>query len=410
MLIEHKWKRTFFMIAFGQAISLIGSSAVQFALIWWLAEKTSSPIIMGISGIAAFLPMTFLSPFAGVAADRYNRKFICITSDMLMGIMAFLYAILLYFFNVPVWTVLVMLFIRGIGNTFQGPAIQSIIPQLVPSDQLIKVNGWTQLMNSGSFILGPVIGAVLYATVPMSVILISDVIGAIFASITLAVAKIPKLKLQQTTNDSFLLQFKEGITVYKQDKKLLMLVIAQSLCMLFYMPLSSFYPLMTSNYFKLSAIYGSIVETGFAVGMLIAAVIFSSGLKIKYKIRLSYIGLIGIGLTCTICGMVPPVFGGWIIFAIICSCMGAFGNVHTIPITAYMQETISPEKMGRAFSLLSLIGSLAMPLGLLVSSPIAEKIGVRSWFFVSGIGIILIVGVILFADKIGTKTNKTKNT
>ena len=52
-----------------------------------------------------------------------------------------------------------MLCVRGIDSTFQQPAIQSIIPQLVPKDQLVKTNGWMQLLNSGSFLLGPVIGA-----------------------------------------------------------------------------------------------------------------------------------------------------------------------------------------------------------------------------------------------------------
>ena len=163
-----RWKKSFFTIVLGQAVSLIGSSGVQFALIWWLAEQTSSPLIMGIAGIAAFLPMTLLSPFAGVAADRYSRKAICIASDMSAGILALIYAILLYFADLPVSSVLLVLFLRGIGGTFQQPAMQAIIPQLVPQDQLMKANGWIQLISSGSFILGPVVGALLYASVSMS--------------------------------------------------------------------------------------------------------------------------------------------------------------------------------------------------------------------------------------------------
>lgn len=392
---QNKWKKTFFTIAIGQAVSLIGSSAVQFALIWWLAEKTSSPMMMGLSGIVAFLPMTFLSPFAGVAADRYNRKVICILSDLSMGAMALIYAVLLFYMDLPVWTVLVVLCLRGIGGTFQQPAIQSIIPQLVPSDQLVRVNGWTQLMISGSFILGPVIGAAMYAAVPMSMILLTDVIGAVFASAALGIVKVPRLERENTEPTGFVLQFKEGIQVYREDKKLFMLVIAEALCMFFYAPLASFYPLMTSDFFKLSAIYGSIVEMGFAVGMMAAALLFGSVLKVKRKIGVSYIGLLGLGVTSMICGLVPPVFTGWVIFTVTCCFMGAFGNVHAIPMTAYMQETIAPEKMGRAFSLLALISSLAMPVGLLVGSPIAEKVGVHTWFLISGVGMLLIVLAII---------------
>lgn len=69
-----KWKSQFIVVALGQAISMLGSQGVQFALIWWLAEKTSSPLMLGISGIVAYLPMSLFSPIAGIAADRYNLK------------------------------------------------------------------------------------------------------------------------------------------------------------------------------------------------------------------------------------------------------------------------------------------------------------------------------------------------
>lgn len=96
-----KWKFQFMFVALGQAVSMLGSHGVQFALIWWLAEKTSSPLMLGISGFAAYLPMTLFSPLAGIAADRYNRKFISVFSDMGMGSAALIYAVLLYFLICP---------------------------------------------------------------------------------------------------------------------------------------------------------------------------------------------------------------------------------------------------------------------------------------------------------------------
>ena len=380
-----KWKFQFMIVALGQAVSMLGSHGVQFALIWWLAEKTSSPLMLGISGFAAYLPMTLFSPLAGIAADRYNRKFISVFSDMGMGSAALIYAVLLYFFDLPVWTVFVMLCVRGIGSTFQQPAIQSIIPQLVPKDQLVKTNGWMQLLNSGSFLLGPVIGASLYAIFPMPIVLMSDVAGAILASIALAVVRIPELEKTEQEEQHFIAEIKEGLQVFKEDKKLFYIVIAEALCMFFYAPLSSLYPLMTSDYFKLSAMYGSAVELSFAIGMMVSSLLFSSVLKINRKIRVSFMGLFGMGVISLLCGIIPPVYAGWFFFAGSCICLGASGNVHTIPLTAYMQETISPDKMGRAFSVLTLISSVTMPIGLLFSSPIAERVGVNVWFFISGL-------------------------
>ena len=298
---KNQWKKKFIMVALGQAVSLLGSHGVQFALIWWLAERTASPLMLGISGLAAYLPVTLFSPAAGIAADRFNRKWISIFSDLTMGAAALIYAALLLFFDLPVWTVLVMLCLRGIGSTFQQPAVQSMIPQLVPKDQLVKANGWIQLLNSGSFLLGPVIGASLYAVFPISVVLLSDVAGAILASAALAAVKIPKLKREKGEKQHFISEIKEGILVFGEDKKLLHIVTAQALCMFFYAPLSAFYPLMTSDYFNLSAMYGSAVELSFAAGMMAASLLFSGVWKAERKLRVSFMGLLGMGAASVLC-------------------------------------------------------------------------------------------------------------
>lgn len=390
VISSDKWKTKFMVIAIGQAISMLGSHGVQFALIWWLAEQTSSPLMLGIAGIVAYLPMSILSPAAGIMVDRYNRKLISIFSDMAMGVLALIYAILLFFFDLPVWTIFIMLCARGIGSTFQQPAIQSIMPQLVPKDQLVKINGWMQLLSSGSFLIGPVVGALLYAIFPMSVVLMSDVIGAIVASTALAVVKIPPLVKKEMEEQHIVRELKEGIQIFREDKNLFSIVVAEALCMFFYAPLSSFYPLMTSDYFELSAMYGSAVELSFAVGMIVSSLLFSSVLKVKRKIRVSFIGLYGMGVASAVCGIIPPGYVGWFLFALSCACLGAAGNVHMIPLNAYIQETVAPEKMGRAFSVLTLISSATMPVGLVFSSPLAEKLGVNIWFFISGISMIVL--------------------
>lgn len=83
----------------------------------------------------------------------------------------------------------------------------------------------------------------------------------------------------------FVTEIKEGLQVFREDKKLFYIVIAEALCMFFYAPLSSFYPLMTSDYFDLSAMYGSAVELSFAIGMIVSSLLFSSVLKVERKIR-----------------------------------------------------------------------------------------------------------------------------
>ena len=164
--MQQSWKRKFWIISIGQIASLIGSSAVQFALIWWIASETGSAIMMGLSGLVAFLPATLLSPLAGIVADRYHRKYICIFADLFIGVSAAIFSVLLWLFEMPVWTALIILFFRSIGNAFHQPAFQAMIPQFVPAEDLVKIGGWNQLIASGSFLLGPAIGAALYAAFP----------------------------------------------------------------------------------------------------------------------------------------------------------------------------------------------------------------------------------------------------
>lgn len=390
---ETAWQGKFFTIAIGQAVSLVGSSAVQFALIWWLASETESPMMMAMSGLVAFLPQIILGPFAGVWIDRLKRKYVVIAADLFMGMVALVFAGFLWKGHPPYWSACLILGVRSIGNVFHTPAIQSVIPQLVPADKLIKANGWSQFMQSGAFMLGPVLGAALYAAFPLPVVLLTDFLGALVASITVAVVKIPEPEHNHRQIPDFFGEMKDGAQIILKDEKLMRLLIAGTVSMVFFMPLSSYYPLMSSSYFNGNAWHGSVVEFAYAFGMMGVSIAFGSLGKVKNKMRMAFIGLAGIAATCFICGILPPTMWAWVIFAFVCALMGGFGSVYNIPCIAYMQETIPPEAQGRAFSLIGTLMSLSMPVGLLLSSPVAEHYGVPSWFLVSGIGTALAVAV-----------------
>lgn len=389
--MDSSWKRTFFTISLGQMASLIGSAAVQFALIWWIASETGSAVMMGLSGLAAFLPATLLGPVAGVVADRYHRKYICIAADLFIGCCAALFSVLLWLLELPVWSALVLLLLRSVGNAFHQPAFQAMIPQFVPAQELVKTGGWNQMVVSGSFLLGPAIGAALYAALPLPLLLLTDLLGAVIASGLLAAVQIAPLKQPpQPQKRRMLRELREGLEVFRADKALTLLVATAALCMVFYLPLSSFYPLMTSQYFQASAWHGSVVEIAYAAGMMVSALLFGSVVQVKRHLLVSYMGLLGVGLVSAVCGTLPPAGWAWFVFAALCGALGACGNLYGIPLVAYMQTTIPPQRMGRAFSLIGLVSSLSMPVGLAIGSPIAERVGVNVWFLYAGIGVTLL--------------------
>ncbi len=160
--------------------------------------------------------------------------------------------------------------------------------------------------------------------------------------------------------------------------------------MVFYSPLSVYYPLMTSDYFRADAWHASVVNFGYAGGMMLSASILSKIGYINIKFAVIHLALLGMGGASLLCGVLPAEMVWFWVFAALCALLGASSNLYNIPYIAYLQETIAPDRMGRAFSLIGSLGSATMPMGLLIAGPIAQSHGVSLWFLVSGIVIILV--------------------
>lgn len=264
---------------------------------------------------------------------------------------------------------------------------------LVPRDQLVRANGWSQFMQSGAFMLGPVLGAAMYAALPLPVILLSDLAGAVAASVTVAVVKIPDPPRAGQELPHFLREMRDGAAVFLRDRRLFTLTLCVCVGMIFYMPLSSFYPLMTSDHFQATAWHASLVELLYAAGMMLSAAGLGAVGTIKNKFSVIHLGLLGLAASTLLCGILPSDMVFFWPFAVFCAVMGASGNLYGIPFMAYMQESVPHEAQGRVFSLLGSMMSLAMPLGLLIAGPVAERFGVPLWFFLSGIVLFAVTGI-----------------
>lgn len=387
------WKRGFFTIMAGQTVSLIGSSAVQFALIWWLASETASPMLMAMAGMFAFLPQLFLGPFAGVWVDRLPRKAVIICADLFIGLAAAVFAACFFIGEPPYWAACLVLGVRAVGSVFHTPAIQAAVPMLVPSSELVRVNGWSQFMQSGAFMLGPVLGAAMVAALPMPVILLSDLLGAFAASGTVAVVRIPEIGHEKQRLPHFFQELKEGAAVFLADRRLCIVTACAFVAMIFFMPLSSFYPLMTSDHFKATAWHASLVELAYAAGMMLCAAGISAKGKLKNPFAVIHLGLLGLAASTLLCGILGEDMAFFWIFAVLCAIMGGCGNLYNVPYIAYMQETIPPNAQGRAFSLMGSLMSIAMPVGLIAAGPVAQKFGVAAWFFISGIALLVCTAI-----------------
>lgn len=390
------WRRPYYTILAGQAVSQVGSSAVQFALIWYLAQETASPAAMGLAGLAAFLPGALLSPAAGIVADRHNRKRVCIAADLAAGIMASAFALAMGAWGISVAAVIALLAARAAATSFQAPAMQAMVPQIVPAESLVEAGGMSQAISSASYVLGPVVGGLLFAALPLPVILVTDLVGALVAAITLGVVPVSDHRAEgERPKLHPVRELRDGLAVFLEDRVLTQVIVSFLVFMVFFMPLSSFYPLMTSNYFGLGAFEGSLVEMSWALGMLVAGIAVAKA-NIKDEVRASFMATAALGATCIASGLLPQSFGGWVAFAVLCGAMGATATCYDVPIVAYMQKSIAPEKLGRAFSAFQIVSMVSTPIGLAIASPVAEALGVNAWFGISGVAIALL-GVVMLA-------------
>ncbi len=384
-----KWKRDFFMIWTGQAISLITSAILQMTIIFYITEKTGSAMVLSIASLVGFLPYAVFGPVIGVLVDRYDRKKIMIGADLMIAAAGALLAIIGLYMELPVWMVMAVLFIRSIGTAFHSPALSAVTPLLVPEQQLTKCAGYSQSLQSISYILSPAAAAFLYSVWELNVIIAIDVLGAIIACIAMVLVHIPKLSVkQQSLNLNFLKEMKEGFVVLKGNKGLFVLLLIGTLYMFVYMPINVLYPLISMEYFNGTPINVSITEIAYASGMLAGGLILGQLGKFKKRITLITASIYMMGASLTISGLLPS--SGFVIFVICCVIMGLSVPFYSGVQTALFQEKIKPEYLGRVFSLTGSIISITMPVGLILSGTFADRIGVNHWFLISGI---LIIGI-----------------
>lgn len=138
---EYKWKSHIARFLSAQTISLLGSSIVQYAIIWYITLTTSSGKMITLSTLCGFLPQILISLFAGVWIDRYSRKGIVMITDCLIANATLILAIFFLTGHKNIELLLAVLAIRSAGTGIQTPAVNTIIPQVVPQKHLMQVNG-----------------------------------------------------------------------------------------------------------------------------------------------------------------------------------------------------------------------------------------------------------------------------
>ena len=392
--VPDKWQRRFFTIWTGQIFSLIGSSLVQFALIWWLTEQTRSATVLAFAAFVGTLPQIVLGPLAGVWVDRYPRRRIMILADSTVAAITALLAISFATGVIQLWHVYVALFCRSAAGAFHFPAMAASTSLMVPEQHLQRVAGLNQALHGGVNILGPALGAVLIKVLPMGSVLAIDVVTALIAVVPLFFFEIPqpaKAIGHDGQREPFMTTFRSGLR-YVRGWPGLLIVLGFAMFLNFMLsPINTLTPLMITNHFKGGAEHLAALEAGIGIGIIAGGLLLGIWGGFKRRMVTSQMGIIGVGSGVLLMGVVPShLFPLAIAAYLLAGIMIAFANG---PMMAAVQASVAPEMQGRIFTLMNSGATAMTPLGLLLSGPLADAVGVRPFYLLAG-GACVICGFI----------------
>lgn len=397
------WKKIFAIIWTGQFLSILSSTIVNFAVILWISIETGSAEMLAYAAIAGMLPQAVVGPFSGVLIDRWNRKRVMILADTFIAICTFTLAILFWLDVAEMWHIFVLLGFRSLGAAFHMPAMQASVPLLAPQEQLSRVAGINQIIQSVGNIAGPALGALFITIWDMEYVLLLDVAGAAMACISLLFVHIPNPERSLENANHFLHEIREGANAVLKDKGLSLIFLYSIIVTFFLMPVSVLFPLMTLNHFNGDAFQVSLIEVVWGVGALLGGAIMGIKVYNINKVILVNLMYVVIGLTFSLSGILSP--GGFVIFVILTIIAGISGAVYNSAFTAIVQTQIEPSALGRVFSMFFTISLIPSLIGLIGIGFFADRLGVTTSFVICG-AIITAVGLIAFATPAATRIDR----
>ena len=395
---QNDWKRKTLLFLASQCITLFGSMIVQMSLIWYVTLKTSSGGWVAAFTICSYLPQFLISFFAGVWADRYNRKKLIVLADGVITI-----ATLIMFLVMPMISsdfvllsaLLVISIVRSIGAGVQTPAVNAVIPHLVPAEYLMKYNGINATIQSIVQFIAPAVAGTVLSIGTFRSTLFIDIVTALIGIGLLSCILLPK---QEVANDniSVFSEIKAGIHYSFSDKMIGKILIVYGLFILLSVPAGFMSALLVSRVYGDVYWYLTAVElVGFA-GMALGGVLMGMWGGFKSRFKTFAFGLLILSIMTIGMGITPY-------FVLYLAMMFVYSIALTIIQTAtttIIQENAQESMIGRVFGLMGAMYSGFLPVGMAVFGPLADVLPLQ-WVMVgSGIALVLVTVYLQVKSKV----------
>ena len=395
------WKLKLACVWGGELVSVLTSSILQMGFVWHITLATNSASMLSLASLAGFLPLALFGTFAGTIVDRLPLRVTLIGADLFIAAVSSVVAVVSLTGALPVWEVMVALFVRAVGSAFHTPAFQALTPLVAPAEHLTRLAGVTQAVQSGGYILGTAIAAVIYPLWGLTAMIALDVAGALFATVAVLAARLDvggsgaqagekNLGLVAQARD-LAGETADGYRVLRGYRGLFALLWCGFVFTLVFSPISALFPLMTLDHFGGTTGDAATAEIVFSVGMIAGSALLTATGGFRNRAFTVVAATALYGVATLVAGLLGA--GGFVAFLAMSFLMGLSSPFYSGPQTALMQEKVPPEYLGRVFGLYGAIMSWAMPLGLAFSSLFADAVGAPAWFFGAGVAMVLLACV-----------------
>ncbi len=389
--MTHPWKRNAYLFLVSQALSLLGSALVQYALMWHVTLETRSGVLMTLFIVAGFLPSFLLSPFAGVWADRYDRRKLIIAADGVIALVTLALALALTVHGPALWLFFVAAALRSVGTAVQSPAVGALVPQLVPEEHLMRFNGLQGTLHSINMLVAPALAGFLMSVAPLQILFFVDAVTAAIAIGLLAffIRVAPRQSVAATGGTSHLDEMREGFRYIRQHAHLVPFFGFLSLVLVLITPAAFLTPLQTARTFGTEVWRLTAIEMVFSVGMLLGAALLASWGGFANRMRTMVTASLVMGASTVALGVLPD-------FRLYLGAMGAFGvalPLYNTPATVMLQERVEPAFLGRVFSVMTMLSTALMPLAMLLYGPLAEAVAIERLLPITG-ALVLVLGLL----------------
>ncbi|MDO4548598.1 MAG: MFS transporter, partial [Clostridia bacterium] len=341
------WKGRTVLFLISQSITLFGSTLVQMAIIWYVTLETSSGVWVAAFSICSYLPQFLISFIGGVWADRFSRKALIIAADASIAAVTMLaFALMPLIPREPavLWALITMSVIRSVGAGVQTPAVNAVIPQLVPEAQLMRFNGINATMQSVVQFAAPAAAGALMTMSTLRSTLLIDVLTAVFGIGLLACVALPK---QKTKPDkaSVLADMKVGLSYAFSNRFIGKLLVVYGLFIFLCVPAGFMAGLLVSRVYGDTYWYLTAVELAGFFGMMMGGLLMSTWGGFKSRPKTLFVGLAGFGILAAGMGIAT----NFVVYLAMMLMYGVFLTMVQTATTTLIQEKSDVAMQGRVF-------------------------------------------------------------